>query len=71
MRCFFLNQMKYPTTQASSWLGIVVDNLLIWMSLYFLFDGRRLRLEQTTPYELEIEDGDEIDAMLHQTGGSA
>ncbi|CAD5176794.1 small ubiquitin-related modifier 1 [Musa acuminata AAA Group] len=38
-------------------------------SIAFLFDGRRLRGEQT-PEELEMEDGDEIDAMLHQTGGS-
>ncbi|XP_004243516.1 small ubiquitin-related modifier 1 [Solanum lycopersicum] len=38
-------------------------------SIAFLFDGRRLRGEQT-PDELEMEDGDEIDAMLHQTGGS-
>ncbi|XP_059660164.1 small ubiquitin-related modifier 1-like [Cornus florida] len=38
-------------------------------SIAFLFDGRRLRPEQT-PDELEMEDGDEIDAMLHQTGGS-
>ncbi|VFQ58657.1 unnamed protein product [Cuscuta campestris] len=38
-------------------------------SVAFLFDGRRLRPEQT-PDELEMEDGDEIDAMLHQTGGS-
>ncbi|XP_008794618.1 small ubiquitin-related modifier 1-like [Phoenix dactylifera] len=37
-------------------------------SIAFLFDGRRLRGEQT-PEELEMEDGDEIDAMLHQTGG--
>lgn len=37
-------------------------------SIAFLFDGRRLRAEQT-PEELEMEDGDEIDAMLHQTGG--
>ena len=37
-------------------------------SIVFLFDGRRLRGEQT-PDELEMEDGDEIDAMLHQTGG--
>ncbi|KAL9436292.1 hypothetical protein AB3S75_022359 [Citrus x aurantiifolia] len=36
-------------------------------SIAFLFDGRRLRGEQT-PDELEMEDGDEIDAMLHQTG---
>ncbi|KAK2990059.1 hypothetical protein RJ640_025422, partial [Escallonia rubra] len=35
-------------------------------SIAFLFDGRRLRAEQT-PDELEMEDGDEIDAMLHQT----
>ncbi|KAL2472932.1 Small ubiquitin-related modifier 1 [Forsythia ovata] len=38
-------------------------------AIAFLFDGRRLRAEQT-PDELEMEDGDEIDAMLHQTGGS-
>uniref|UniRef100_A0A7N0TYP4 Small ubiquitin-related modifier n=1 Tax=Kalanchoe fedtschenkoi TaxID=63787 RepID=A0A7N0TYP4_KALFE len=38
-------------------------------SIAFLFDGRRLRQEQT-PDELEMEDGDEIDAMLHQTGGA-
>ncbi|CAI0561088.1 unnamed protein product [Linum tenue] len=37
-------------------------------SIAFLFDGRRLRVDQT-PDELEMEDGDEIDAMLHQTGG--
>nr|KJB10700.1 hypothetical protein B456_001G216800 [Gossypium raimondii] len=39
-------------------------------SIAFLFDGRRLRGEQT-PDELEMEDGDEIDAMLHQTGGTS
>ncbi|GMN53783.1 hypothetical protein TIFTF001_022918 [Ficus carica] len=39
-------------------------------SIAFLFDGRRLRAEQT-PEELEMEDGDEIDAMLHQTGGAS
>ncbi|XP_075076067.1 small ubiquitin-related modifier 2-like [Nicotiana tabacum] len=38
-------------------------------SIAFLFDGRRLRAEQS-PEELEMEDGDEIDAMLHQTGGT-
>lgn len=37
-------------------------------SIAFLFDGRRLRAEQT-PDELEIEDGDEIDAMLHGCTG--
>ncbi|XP_077216610.1 small ubiquitin-related modifier 1-like [Tasmannia lanceolata] len=39
-------------------------------SIVFLFDGRRLQVEQT-PDQLEMEDGDEIDAMLHQTGGCA
>ncbi|KAK1259429.1 Small ubiquitin-related modifier 1 [Acorus gramineus] len=39
-------------------------------SIAFLFDGRRLRGEQT-PDELEMEEGDEIDAMLHQTGGNS
>eukprot|EP00898_Chlorokybus_atmophyticus_P006107 jgi/Chlat1/6498/Chrsp45S05987 len=37
-------------------------------AIAFLFDGRRLREDQT-PDELEMDDGDEIDAMLHQTGG--
>ncbi|KAJ3675722.1 hypothetical protein LUZ60_004764 [Juncus effusus] len=37
-------------------------------SIAFLFDGRRLRGDQS-PEQLEMEDGDEIDAMLHQTGG--
>ncbi|XP_047950456.1 small ubiquitin-related modifier 1-like [Salvia hispanica] len=40
-----------------------------YSSIAFLFDGRRLRPEQT-PDELEMEDGDEVDAMLHQTGGA-
>ncbi|XP_014521851.1 small ubiquitin-related modifier 1-like [Vigna radiata var. radiata] len=39
-------------------------------SIVFLFDGHPLRAEQT-PDELELEDGDEIDAMEHQIGGSA
>ncbi|KAK6122503.1 hypothetical protein DH2020_043753 [Rehmannia glutinosa] len=57
-------------------------------SIAFLFDGRRLRAEQTPDelytylskfhwsnlelyfLQLEMEDGDEIDAMLHQTGGT-
>lgn len=34
----------------------------------FLYDGSRLRPDQT-PDALEMEDGDEIDAMVHQTGG--
>ncbi|MFS8008191.1 putative Ubiquitin-like domain superfamily [Helianthus anomalus] len=35
-------------------------------AIAFLFDGRRLRAEQAPD---EMEEGDEIDAMLHQTGG--
>ncbi|KAM3302540.1 small ubiquitin-related modifier 1 isoform X1 [Capsicum chacoense] len=34
-------------------------------AIVFLFDG-----PDQTPDELEMDDGDEIDAMLHQTGGS-
>ena len=36
-------------------------------SIAFLFDGCQLRGEQP-PDELEMKDGDEIDAVLHQTG---
>ena len=39
-------------------------------SIAFLFDGRQLRGEQP-PEELEMKDGDGIDAVLHQTGGVA
>jgi len=39
-------------------------------ALEFLFDGDRIRPEQT-PEELEMEDGDSIDAMVKQVGGSA
>src|SRR5690349_9871586 len=34
----------------------------------FLFDGQRIEGDQT-PQELEMEDDDEIDAMVAQTGG--
>jgi len=37
-------------------------------SIRFLYDGRRIQPDQT-PKELGMEDGDVIDAMLHQTGG--
>jgi len=37
-------------------------------SIRFLYDGQRLRAEQT-PKELEMEDNDIIDAVLTQTGG--
>mmetsp|Transcript_11640 Transcript_11640/g.15827 ORF Transcript_11640/g.15827 Transcript_11640/m.15827 type:complete len:95 (-) Transcript_11640:176-460(-) len=35
----------------------------------FLYDGSRLRSDQT-PDQVSMEDGDEIDAMVHQTGGA-
>jgi len=37
-------------------------------SVRFLFDGTRIRPDQT-PAELDMEDEDEIDAMVSQTGG--
>ena len=36
----------------------------------FLYDGERL-LPTQTPAELGMEDGDEIDALVEQTGGSS
>ncbi len=38
-------------------------------SIVFLFDGKTVS-DSDTPDSLEMEDGDSIDAMLHQTGGS-
>eukprot|EP00299_Pterocystis_sp_00344_P007299 c229_g1_i1.p1 GENE.c229_g1_i1~~c229_g1_i1.p1 ORF type:complete len:109 (-),score=28.13 c229_g1_i1:111-404(-) len=38
-------------------------------SIVFLFDGKQVG-DTMTPEELEMEDGDSIDVMLHQTGGS-
>lgn len=37
-------------------------------SVRFLYNGTRVQQEQT-PKELEMEDNDVIDAVLHQTGG--
>lgn len=34
----------------------------------FLFDGERIH-DESTPEALGMEDGDEIDAMVEQTGG--
>ncbi|KAK9938648.1 hypothetical protein M0R45_015373 [Rubus argutus] len=57
-------------TQLKKLMNAYCDRQSVEMnSIAFLFDGRRLRAEQT-PDELEMEDGDEIDAMLHQTGGA-
>ncbi|PRQ38508.1 putative Rad60/SUMO-like domain-containing protein [Rosa chinensis] len=38
-------------------------------ALAFLFEGTELKLEQT-PQELQMEDGDVIDVMIHASGGS-
>ena len=35
----------------------------------FLYDGERVNRYQT-PEELDMQDGDEIDALVEQTGGS-
>ena len=35
----------------------------------FIFDGERLK-EDDTPEKLEMENGDSIDVMVEQTGGS-
>ncbi|ESW12631.1 hypothetical protein PHAVU_008G129000 [Phaseolus vulgaris] len=57
------------STQLKKLMNAYCDRQSVdFSSIAFLFDGRRLRAEQT-PDELEMEDGDEIDAMLHQTGG--
>eukprot|EP00918_Siedleckia_nematoides_P041519 GHVU01090301.1.p3 GENE.GHVU01090301.1~~GHVU01090301.1.p3 ORF type:complete len:112 (-),score=23.94 GHVU01090301.1:1411-1746(-) len=36
----------------------------------FLFDGERIRTDQS-PEELNMEDGDVIDAMIQQVGGAS
>ena len=38
-------------------------------SLRFLLDGERVGMDQT-PKMLEMEDGDQIDAVLEQQGGN-
>ncbi|KAK4749768.1 hypothetical protein SAY87_027217 [Trapa incisa] len=54
------------STQLKKLMNAYCDRQSVDMSsIAFLFDGRRLRAEQT-PDELEMEDGDEIDAMLHR-----
>ena len=37
-------------------------------SCRFIFDGERIK-ESDTPETLEMENGDEIDVMVEQTGG--
>eukprot|EP00010_Vexillifera_abyssalis_P009082 CAMPEP_0201547128 /NCGR_PEP_ID=MMETSP0173_2-20130828/3535_1 /ASSEMBLY_ACC=CAM_ASM_000268 /TAXON_ID=218659 /ORGANISM="Vexillifera sp., Strain DIVA3 564/2" /LENGTH=88 /DNA_ID=CAMNT_0047956053 /DNA_START=1567 /DNA_END=1833 /DNA_ORIENTATION=+ len=37
-------------------------------AIRFLYDGERIQADQT-PHDLEMEDGDVIDALLQQQGG--
>ena len=37
-------------------------------SLRFLFDGQRVRGDQT-PQDIDMDDGDQLDCMLEQQGG--
>merc|ERR1719353_2549779 len=59
------------TTALRKLMGAYCDRQGQDMSaLEFLFDGDRIRPEQT-PEELEMDDGDSIDAMVKQVGGFA
>merc|ERR1712010_331754 len=58
------------TTALRKLMGAYCDRQGQDMSaLEFLFDGDRIRPEQT-PEELEMDDGDSIDAMVKQVGGA-
>ncbi|KAL0456726.1 UNVERIFIED_CONTAM: Small ubiquitin-related modifier 2 [Sesamum latifolium] len=37
-------------------------------AIAFVYDGQRVKASKT-PLEMEMEDGDSIDAMMHQDGG--
>ncbi|KAL2553922.1 Small ubiquitin-related modifier [Forsythia ovata] len=50
-------------------LALQTHEFSAFNAIAFPFDGRRLRPKQTSN-GLEMEDGDEIDAMLHQTEGT-
>ncbi|KAL0283210.1 UNVERIFIED_CONTAM: Small ubiquitin-related modifier 2 [Sesamum radiatum] len=38
-------------------------------AIAFVYDGKRVKASNT-PVEMEMEDGDSIDAMMHQDGGA-
>lgn len=58
-----------PTTQFSKVMKAYCAKIgATPKSVRFLFDGVRIREEQT-PQDLELEDEDEIDAMVEQMGG--
>ncbi|KAL9679553.1 hypothetical protein QQ045_017418 [Rhodiola kirilowii] len=57
------------STQLTKLMGDYCDRQSVELnSIVFIFDGCIL-CGHHTPDEWEMEDGDEIDAMLHQTGG--
>mmetsp|Transcript_6554 Transcript_6554/g.15164 ORF Transcript_6554/g.15164 Transcript_6554/m.15164 type:complete len:94 (+) Transcript_6554:40-321(+) len=57
------------TTPLRRLMETYCERLSIQMgNVIFLFDGQRLNPAQT-PAELEMEDEDEVDAMLQQVGG--
>ncbi|ESQ42937.1 hypothetical protein EUTSA_v10015081mg [Eutrema salsugineum] len=56
-------------TQLKKLMDAVCERVCVdFNSMAFLFHGRRL-LGGQTPDELDMEDGDEIDARLDQSGG--
>nr|XP_043630790.1 small ubiquitin-related modifier 2-like [Erigeron canadensis] len=59
------------STKLKKLMNAYCENQSVVLNTFaFLYDGRLIGAEQT-PDELEMEDGDEIDAMLHQLGAGA
>nr|XP_016463360.1 PREDICTED: small ubiquitin-related modifier 1-like [Nicotiana tabacum] len=57
------------TTPLQKLMKVYCDKKFMNMEqIAFLFDSKRIRGKQT-PKELEMMDGDEINAMLHMNGG--
>ncbi|XP_070035771.1 small ubiquitin-related modifier 1-like [Nicotiana tomentosiformis] len=57
------------TTPLQKLMKVYCDKKFMNMEqIVFLFDSKRIRGKQT-PKELEMMDGDEINAMLHMNGG--
>ena len=55
-------KMERVFTNFANRLGVAVENLR------FQLDGERVN-PQDTPKTLELEDGDQIDCVIEQTGG--
>jgi small ubiquitin-related modifier len=61
------SQVLFPSQLMDAYCqreGLPVDGVR------FLYDGERVNRDQT-PEELDMQDGDEIDALVEQTGGAA